>query len=482
MTLSQRSTLAVTMLATFLAVMDQFIINVALPAIHEDLHTSAAEAEFAISGYALVYGALLITGGRLGDLFGFRRLFIIGVATFTLASLGCGLAPTAEGLVAFRVIQGVGSALFYPQILSFLQTAFDGQAKARAFSMFGAAVGLASVCGQVLGGLLVSLDLFGLSWRPVFLINVPLGLVALAGGARLPASRGTARPQLDMVGVICLTAALLLLSVPLVGGPGWGWPWWSYALLGLTLPAALAFVVWEGRTARRGRLPLIDGGLFRQRVFAAGNGLALAFFAGNAGLFFVLTLHLQQDLGYTPLRSGLTFAPLTLAFIVASLVAPRIQHRAGLHVLTLGYGLNLLGIVALLVVALAGDHGENAGIPWALLAALTVIGLGQGLGVSPLMGAVLADVPRRHAGAASGVMETTAQVGAALGTVVVGLVFQSAPRHPYSASAFAEALTADAGLALTALFLMVFVLRRRNHEGPVTTSRTSAPTQASPHD
>ncbi|MEU8548902.1 MFS transporter [Streptomyces roseoverticillatus] len=459
------------MLATFLAVMDQFIINVALPAIHEDLHASAAEAEFAVSGYALVYGALLITGGRLGDLFGFRRLFIVGVATFTLASLGCGLAPTAEGLVAFRVIQGVGSALFYPQILSFLQTAFDGQAKARAFSMFGAAVGLASVCGQVLGGLLVSLDLFGLSWRPVFLINVPLGLVALAGGARLPASRGTARPQLDMVGVICLTSALLLLSVPLVGGPGWGWPWWSYALLTLTLPAVLAFVVWEGRAARRGRLPLIDGGLFRQRVFAAGNGLALAFFAGNAGLFFVLTLHLQQDLDYTPLRSGLTFAPLTLAFIVASLAAPRIQRRAGLHVLTLGYGLNLLGTVALLVVALAGYHGENAGIPWALLAALTVIGLGQGLGVSPLMGAVLADVPRRHAGAASGVMETTAQVGAALGTVVVGLVFQSAPSHSASSPAFAEALTADAGLSLTALLLMAFVLRRQDHEeGPAATT------------
>ncbi|MEV6776824.1 MFS transporter [Streptomyces syringium] len=466
MILSQRSTLVVTMLATFLAVMDQFIINVALPAIHRDLHATTAEAEFAVSGYALVYGALLITGGRLGDLFGFRRLFIIGVATFTLASLGCGLAPTAEGLVAFRVLQGVGSALFYPQVLAFLQTAFDGQSKARAFSVFGAAVGLASVCGQVLGGLLVSLDLFGLSWRPVFLINVPLGLVALVGGARLPASRGTARPQLDMVGVICLTSALLLLSVPLMGGPGWGWPWWSYALLGLALPAVLVFVVWEGRVARRGRLPLIDRGLFGQRVFAAGNGLALAFFAGNAGLFFVLTLHLQQDLDYTPLRSGLTFAPLTLAFIVASLVAPRIQRRAGLHVLTLGYGLNLLGTVTLLVVALAG-HSEHAGIPWALLAALAVIGLGQGLGVSPLMGAVLTDVPRRHAGAASGVMETTAQVGAALGTVVVGLVFQSAQRH--SSTAFAEALTVNAGLSLTALVLMVFVLRRQEHEGPVDT-------------
>ncbi|MBF6055841.1 MFS transporter [Streptomyces eurocidicus] len=456
---SQRSTLTVTMLATFLAVMDQFIINVALPSIRSDLHASAAEAEFAVSGYALVYGALLITGGRLGDLFGYRRLFVLGVATFTLASLGCGLAPTAEGLIAFRLVQGIGSALFYPQILSFLQTTFDGQARTRAFSMFGAAVGLASVCGQVLGGLLVGLDLFGMSWRPVFLINVPLGLAALAGAMSLPRYRGTERPLLDLRGLICLTSALLLLSVPLVGGPGWGWPWWSYALLALALPAMLAFVLWERRVALRGGMPLMDPGLFRRRVFATGNGLALAFFASNAGLFFVLTLHLQQDLGRTPLESGLTFAPLTLAFIVASLSAPRIQHRLGLHVLTCGYGLNLVGVLALFLFAVTDGPGSRTGVPWFLPAALTVIGLGQGLGVSPLLGALLSDVPRVHAGAASGVVETTAQVGASLGTAGAGLVFRSPQGHAATPSAFSQALTVNVALSLTALLLMALVTR-----------------------
>jgi EmrB/QacA subfamily drug resistance transporter len=473
----QRYTLTISMIATFLAIMDQFIINVALPAIRSDLHASAAQAELAVSGYALVYGAVLITGGRLGDLFGYRRLLVLGVATFTVASLGCGLAPTAAGLVAFRVVQGIGSALFYPQILSFLQTRYEGQAKTRAFSVFGASVGLASVCGQVLGGLLVSLDLFGLSWRPIFLVNVPLGVVVLIGAAKLPESRGTHRPPLDIPGVIWLTGALLLLSLPLVGGPGWGWPWWSYALLGLSLPAVLAFVVWEFRLVRGGGLPLIDPGLFKQPIFAVGSGLALAFFAGNAGLFFVLTLHLQQDLDYPPLRSGFTFAPLTLAFTVASLAAPRIQHRTGLHVLTFGYSLNLIGTLALLIVALTDEGRGHTAVPWALLSALTVIGLGQGLGVSPLMGAVLANVPRKHAGAASGVVETTAQVGGSLGTVVVGFVFQLSQGHSSASLAFAQALTVNLGLSLTALLLMTVILRHPVNErggSPAAVGRAAA--------
>ncbi|MFE9635322.1 MFS transporter [Streptomyces sp. NPDC006463] len=460
---AQRSILTVTMIATFLAVMDQFIINVALTTIHDDLHASVSQTELAVSGYALVYGAVLITGGRLGDLYGYRRLFAVGVALFTLASLGCGLAPSAGVLVVFRVVQGIGAALFYPQVLSFLQTGFDGAAKGRAFALFGSAVGLASISGQVLGGLLVGLDLFGLSWRPIFLINVPLGLLALAGAAALPGHRGTERPLLDLPGVLQLTAALVLLTLPLVAGPGWGWPWWSYVLLLLAVPTGVVFVLWERRLARTGGLPLLDTQLFRERVFAVGNGLALAFFAGNAGLFFILTLHLQQHLGFSPLRSGLVFAPLAVAFIVASLAAPRIRHRAGLHVLTLAYGVNVLGVLTFLTVLMTNGRAAWDGVPWAPLIALTVIGVGQGLGVSPLMAAVLSDVPRRHAGAASGLMESTAQVGAALGTVVVGLVFQSPLGEGAPASAFAQALTADALLATTALLLMIPLLRPQAH-------------------
>ncbi|MDI5974072.1 MFS transporter [Streptomyces sp. SL13] len=457
----QRSTLVVTMIATFLAVMDQFVINVALPSVRHDLHTSAAQAEFAVGGYALVYGALLITGGRLGDLYGHRRVFTVGVATFTVASLGCGLAPSADALIVLRVVQGTGAALFYPQILSFLQTLFEGQARTKAFALFGAAVGLAAVCGQVVGGALVSLDLFGLGWRPIFLVNVPLCLVALAGATRLPGYRAAERPLLDTRGVVLLTTTLLLLSLPLVGGPGWGWPWWSIALLCLSAPTALALVACELREARLGRMPLIHPELFRRRVFSAGTCLALVFFTGNAGLLFVMTLHLQQDLHLTALRSGLAFAPLTGAFIVASLAAPRIQRRVGLHVLTLAYGVNLLGVLTLLAAALLDAPAARTAVPWTWLAALTVIGVGQGLGVSPLMGAVLSDVPHRHAGAASGATETTAQVGALLGTVVVGLVFQSPLGHVTRSAAFTQALVVTAALAVTALLLMVPLLRPR---------------------
>ncbi len=456
---AQRTILVVTMLAAFLAVMDQFIINIALTDIRDDLGASMPQTELAVSGYALVYGAVLITGGRLGDLYGHRRLFAVGVALFTAASLACGLAPSAGVLVAFRVVQGIGAALFYPQVLSLLQTDFDRAARSRAFAVFGTVVGLASISGQLLGGLLVGLDLFSLSWRPVFLVNVPLGLAALAGAVLLPQRRGTDRPLLDLPGVLQLMSALVLLTLPLVAGPGWGWPWWSYALLLLSVPTGFAFVLWERRVAGRGGLPLLDAELFRQRVFAAGNGLALAFFAGNAGLFFILTLHLQQHLGFSPLQGGLFFAPLAVAFIVASALAPRIRARAGLHLLTLAYAVNLTGILTLLAVAVTVGDSAWRGVPWAPLAALTVIGAGQGLGVSPLMAAVLTDVPHRHAGAASGVVESTAQVGAALGTVLVGLVLQMSPAD--GTPAFTRALTADALLAGTALLLTIPLVRPR---------------------
>nr|WP_201296786.1 MFS transporter [Nocardiopsis sp. FR4] len=311
--------------------------------------------------------------------------------------------------------------MFYPQVLSIMQTSFTGEAKAKAFAIFGATIGVASIAGQLVGGVLISADLFGLSWRPIFLINLPIGLLTLIGAlVFLPSTRGTERPKLDLRGVVLLSSALLLLTVPLVEGHTSGWPLWLWGVLAASVPVFALFVLWERRVNRSGGDPLVPPGLLRLPTFASGNLLALAFFAGNAGLFFVLTLYLQNGLGYSPLIAGLTFTPLALAFVIASLTAPRMQKRVGLRVLTLGYTVNALGTAALLGSVLVFGTDVNA---WILVPSLAVIGFGEGLGVSPLFGAVLKDVPEREAGAASGVVETTTQIGMSRGVTLVGLVF-----------------------------------------------------------
>ncbi|WP_344631697.1 MFS transporter [Streptomyces glaucosporus] len=459
-------TLLVVMAGTFVAIMDSFIVNVAVPSIRADLNASLAQVELAVGGYVLVYGLLLVTGGRLGDLFGTRRLLLAGIAVFTLASLAAGLAPDPVTLVVCRVVQAAGAALFYPQVLAVLQTAFTGRARARAFAVFGATIGLASIAGQVLGGLLVHLDLFGLGWRNVFLVNVPFGVLTLAGVLGLlpagrPAAGRTTGRRLDPAGVGLLGGALLLLSVPLVEGPHLGWPAWTLVSMAASLPALAAFVVWERRVAARGGSPLVDPALFRRRAFSAGNAVALAFFAGNAGLFFVLTLQLQNGMGYSPLAAGAAFVPLAVAFSAASLLGPRLTDRLGHHVLTLGYAANAAGTLALLgTVRAAGT--ELTG--WALLPALAVIGFGQGLGVSPLIGTALAGVPAEDAGSAGGVLETAGQIGMSLGVSALGMVFSTALGPATSPAAYSHAfaltLLGNLALALAALALLPPLLRR----------------------
>ncbi|MCP2257046.1 drug resistance transporter, EmrB/QacA subfamily [Streptoalloteichus tenebrarius] len=457
-------TLLVVLAGTFMAIMDSFVVNVAVPSLRDDLHASFAQVELSISGYVLVYGLLLVTGGRLGDLFGARRLFLLGTGAFTLASLAAGLAPDPVSLVVFRVAQAVGAALFYPQVLAVLQTAFTGAARARAYAAFGATIGLASVAGQVLGGLLIHLDLFGLGWRTVFLVNVPVGLLTLVGARRTLSSsaRATTRGRgLDVTGVGLLSGALLLLTVPLVVGGQAGWPTWTWFSLAASVPTLVAFLVWERRLAARGGSPLVDPALFRSRTFSAGNAIALAFFAGNAGLFFVLTLQLQNGMGYSPLAAGLTFAPLAVTFSVASLLAPRLQARLGRHTLTLGYAVNAVGTLALLVTAWAAGDGLTG---WLLMPALAVIGLGEGLGVSPLVSTALSGVPARVAGAAAGVVETAGQVGMSLGVTVLGLVFSAAlggTTHTAAPAAVGHAFTVtlvgNLVLALAALALLPLI-------------------------
>ncbi|APU14552.1 MULTISPECIES: MFS transporter [Actinoalloteichus] len=448
--------LLVTMAGTFLALLDSFIVNVAIPSIQRDLGANLAEIQLIVGGYTLVYGLLLITGGRLGDIRGYRPTFIVGVLVFIVASAACALASSPGALIAFRVAQGVGAALFYPQVLSILQTAFSGRRRTMAFGVFGATIGLASIAGQVLGGILTSADLFGLGWRTIFLINVPVGLLAVVGAWRvLPRTRSDSPPRLDLVGSVIVSVALGMLVLPLVIGREIGWPVWTTVLLAASVPALIGYVAWENRVARRGGDPLTDPALFRSGPFAAGSGIALAFFSGNAALFLLLTLELQTGLGMSALGAGLVFVPLSAAFMISSVVAPRLTPRFGNGVLTFGYVLNAAGTA--LLIGTSAVLGPDLTGP-AMIPSLILIGFGQGLGVSPLLGAVLSAVPPREAGAASGVMETLIQIAMSLGIAVIGLIFftllgpvEGVVDPAHATRAFTLALIANLVVALIAI-------------------------------
>jgi len=452
---------------TFLAMLNDFIVNVATPAIRDELSASFSEVQFIIGGYILVYGLVLVTGGRLGDMFGHRRMFLYGTGLFAVASLACGVAPDPVTLIVFRVVQAVGAALFYPQVLSLLQINFPGALRGKAFAAFGATIGLAAVAGQLVGGVLVSANLFGLSWRPIFLINVPIAVaIILVAVATLPKSKDLVRTRLDGGGIALLTATLALLTIPLIQGRELGWPVWLIVLLVLTVPALAAFLRWEQRMADRGGAPLVPPALYKIRTFSAGNAIALLFFAGNSGLFFLLPLQLQAGLGHTALYAGLTFTPLAVFFTIGSLIAPRVQARlGGNHVLTVGYAINFVGNVVLLITVI-GMGADITGL--ALAPSLAVVGLGQGMGMSPLVSAALVDVPEGDVGAASGVIQTLMQIGVSFGVTVIGLIFftvlgSGQPSPEGYSSAFTAALIAQPILALAAL-LLVPQLKRRDSD------------------
>ncbi|OON82978.1 MFS transporter [Streptomyces tsukubensis] len=451
-----RAMVLVAMAATFMAMMDSYIVNVAIPSIRADLGASVSAVEMTVGGYILVYGLFLVTGGRLGDIVGYRRMFLVGLGLFTLASLACGIAPNPELLIVFRCVQGFSAALFFPQILSIIQTSFVGAKRDRALALFGVTIGLAAITGQLIGGVLVQADLFGWGWRPIFLVNLPVGLATIIGAAlTMPGLKGAHRPRLDLPGVGLLTAALLLLSFPLAEGRTIGWPVWCFVMMVLSIPVFVAFGLWERRLQANGGQPLVSPALLGLRGYRSGNAVFLAFFACNAGLFFVLAVQLQSGLGYTALQSGLLFAPLGVAFTAVSLFVPRIVAKLGLHILTVGYALNALGYLVLLVTALLAGDGLTGPV---LIPALVLIGVGQGLGVSPLLGTALAEVPPQEAGSAAGVLETVGQLGMSVGIALVGLLYFSTLGDSTSQHGYTHAFTVTLVLNLVlSLLALVFV-------------------------
>ncbi|MFC7549136.1 MFS transporter [Plantactinospora sp. GCM10030261] len=419
---------------SFMTALDVFIVNVAIPSMTGDLRAGPAAIQWVVAGYALAIAAGLITGGRLGDIYGRRRMYAVAMALFTLASVACGLAPTVEVLVTARVVQGLAAALLGPQVLAIINTAYAGRARAGALNAYGVTLGLAAVFGQLIGGLLIEADLMGLGWRNIFLINLPIGLVAVSLIPRVvPELAPTRRARLDLVGAVLVTTALLGTMLPLIQGREQGWPGWTWLCLAASGVLFVAFAWHQRLRGRRHRAPLVDLHLFRSRSFVTGLLAQLAFWLGQASFFLVLALYLQAGRGLSALESGVFFTGLGAGYLAASLLARRLAARLGRQVIALGAALMIAGEFWMLV-----DVRRSVEIGW-LLPPMAVHAAGMGLVIAPLVAIALSGVAPGHAGAASGVLSTAQQIGNGLGVAIIGVFFYSAPPGDH-ALAFSLAL------------------------------------------
>ncbi|MEV5574961.1 MFS transporter [Spirillospora sp. NPDC052269] len=408
--------------AAFMDLVDVTVVNVALPRIQDDLHAGPALGQWTVSAYALAYALSLVTGGRLGDILGRRRVLLLGLAGFIFASWAAGAAHSPAPLIAARAAQGVFAGVMVPQTLSVISVQFPpGRARARAFTLYGMLLGAAQVGGPLLGGILLHYDIAGLGWRAIFLVNVPVGLVALLGVDRwMDDSRATPPPRLDVAGVLLVSAGAVALTLPLVQGRALGWPPWSLLLLVASVPVLVGFGVVEARRERSGRSPLVPPSLLRRRSFAAGLVLTTALFGAVAACFIALTWGLQSGLGWSPLRVALTGAAWPAGMALTAQPTHRIGPprarafvRAGVLVMACG-----VGLVAGAFAVVGGDLR-----PWHLVPGLFVAGVGMGLALPVLANAVLSDVPVDASGAASGVYNSVTQFAGVLGVAVAGIAF-----------------------------------------------------------
>jgi EmrB/QacA subfamily drug resistance transporter len=440
------------MIGTFMIVLDFFIVNVALPSIQSGLHASESAIEWVVAGYGLTLAVFLIAAGRIGDRIGRRRTFVIGLATFVAASALCGFAPNEGVLVGARLAQGVGAALISPNILSLLGVVYPGERRVRAITVYGLVMGLAAASGQLIGGLLIAANVAGAGWRTIFLINVPVGVAGLAVSRRLlPESRAELARRVDLGGMVLVTASLVALVLPLVQGQSAGWPAWTWASFGLSAVLLVVFVMSQRRLSARGGSPLLDPVLVRNASLRSGLVTQLAFWCGQAAFFLVLALYLQQGRGLSPLKAGLVFTILAVAYLVVSLRAPALTMRFGRDLVFFGALVLAAGDIALWVFV----HHYGSGGPLGLLApGLLLAGAGMGLAITPLTSTVLAHATPETAGSISGALSTMQQVGNALGVAITGAVFYGAVDHGV-ATAFGRSL-----VQLTGLLIGVAVLTK----------------------
>jgi MFS family permease len=435
----------------FLANVDVAVVNIATPSIQTHLHASGAELELIVSGYALAYGVLLITSARLGDLRGYGQMFLLGLAIFTLASLACGLAPSAVFLVLARIIQGVGAALMVSQALTGIQLNFEGDARVRALGVYTIMLSVSAVVGQILGGVLVSANLFGTAWRPIFLINVPIGILLLVMAGRfLPVDQGQRSQQLDLAGVVTLLIALLLLVVPLVLGRDEGWSTWIWVCLVASIPAFAVFVALERRLAARGGYPVLNLHLLTRPNISWGFVTVAAANSTYFAILFVLALYLQQGLGQSPTSSGLTLVPWVAAFGIAGLIVGRLPARARLLAAPVGAFILAMSYIGIGISLLAGITTGAL-----LVTLLGIGGLCFGIEFTAMVAHLTNSVSSHEAADMSGLLNTIFRIANVIGVVAFGTAYLSLAPHPDQQTAIRAFTIIMLALAATALLTAI---------------------------
>jgi MFS family permease len=412
--------LAIVVAAQFMFGVDAFVVNVVIPTIAVELDTSAAQVEGVIAIYLIAYATLVVTGGRLGDIYGTKNVFLAGVLGFTVTSLWCGLARSGPELITARLAQGATAALMVPQVLATLHLLFSDSSRGRAFGIYGIVLGLAGAAGFLLGGVLVTLDLAGLGWRTVFFVNVPFGLVIIGAALKImPPVPRRAGTRLDISGAVVLFAGLLCLIGPLLFGHDMHWSPLVWLVMAAGVAIIAAFLRLERAVANGGGMPLIDLALLSDTAFMRGLCAAFFFFFANLSFYLVMTMFMQTALHIPPLRAGLVFVPLALAFVVASRHSGARARQRGTLVLIEGCAIQVAGLAALaLTVASVDAPGA-----WLLALVLIIFGYGQGLVMAPLSSAVLSTVKPASAGSGSGMYGTMAQIANAAGVAAIGAVF-----------------------------------------------------------
>ena len=433
------------LMGAFLPIADFFIVNVALPSISKTLHTSGASLELVVAGYGIAYASLLVLGGRLGDRFGRRRVFMLGLTAFIVLSLACGVAPNSGLLLAARILQGASAALLVPQVLASFHASLSGERKVRALAMYGAISGLAAVVGQVAGGFLVTANIAGTQWRPIFLINIPIGVVVAAVALRVvPDTRSPHAASVDVPGTVLFAATLTALLIPLTEGQSLGWPGWSWVLLASVPLLGYATYRLEARTERLGGVPLLPPSMLRLPSFSRGLSIVLPFAAGFGAFMFIFALTLQQGLHADALRSGVAILPMAVMFLVGSIVSPKIISRFGRGALAAGALVQIVGLGAL--IAIISSQWPHVTL-LEMAVPLALAGAGQSLMFTGLFRAVLVDCPPHQGGIGSGMLITIQQSGLALGVATLGSLFVARATASVP-DAFATAVGVQIGLVV----------------------------------
>jgi len=457
--------LFILLLAGFMNLIDVTIVNVALPRLQESFGATSSQIEWVVAAYVLAFALSLLPFGRLGDTVGRQRMFLLGVGLFTLFSGLCGVAPDMPTLIFARALQGLAGAMMMPQVMAIARVIFPPHERGLAFSFFGLSAGLASVAGPLVGGLLINADIFGLDWRPIFLVNLPVGiLTVIAGWAVIPATRGHPGMKHDPLGILIAGASVFLLIFPLIEGRGFGWPLWAFVMIVAAMAGLVIFFFYQRSRARAGLTQLLPASLISNGSFLLGSVMTMTFFSGVAGFFLVLAVFLQTGFGFTPLQSGLTTIPFPAGVLVASFVSGRLRGRLQRTRIGAGAAALVVGMLLLSrVVAGIGDTVDH----WDFVVPLALCGFGMGVAISSLFQTVLANVPQHDAGAGSGALQSFQQVGSALGIAITGEIFFASLQssfaggsmpHPAFVASLGNALIYEI-VAFGLVVLLVFFLK-----------------------